>query len=274
MKTKKQLAAVQITKSTRCSSSRQLLQMKPARTSSNNLYQKLILMDNEAQTSSYRVLLLLGLMGLLVLSTRPNCSQLQQANTAAASMSPSAAAATARRAGPSTTSTGSSGSSIMSTYFPHVQRQCALNGSSWLSDYAAYHAAVLTGKAPPRYLVSVAVQAGLADRITGVWSVPPSVPPLCGGGGQGREGRPIAIGRGGRGARREHYGVPQCFTLSFWGKAPLCHLVSVAVQAGLADRISGALLSFEAVCDKPLRPPPPHTHTYTYGLCHTDSPLV
>ena len=38
---------------------------------------------------------------------------------------------------------------------------------TWQADYIALHRSILDGTLPPRYLVSVAVEAGLADRLTG-----------------------------------------------------------------------------------------------------------
>ena len=37
----------------------------------------------------------------------------------------------------------------------------------WQADYIALHRGILNGTLPPRYFVSVAVEAGLADRLTG-----------------------------------------------------------------------------------------------------------
>ncbi|PSC68917.1 Proteophosphoglycan ppg4 [Micractinium conductrix] len=41
---------------------------------------------------------------------------------------------------------------------------------TWQRDYAVQHATVLSGHAPPRFVASVAVQSGLADRVVGVMS--------------------------------------------------------------------------------------------------------
>jgi hypothetical protein len=39
---------------------------------------------------------------------------------------------------------------------------------SWQEDYIHLHQQILAGECPPRYLVAVAVQGGLADRIVGI----------------------------------------------------------------------------------------------------------
>lgn len=58
-------------------------------------------------------------------------------------------------------------SAVLKKYFPQTQ-QCS---SDWRHRYAQLHKAVVVGAAPPRYLVSVAVEKGTADRITGSYRV-------------------------------------------------------------------------------------------------------
>jgi Xyloglucan fucosyltransferase len=41
---------------------------------------------------------------------------------------------------------------------------------TWQEDYMSLHEQTLSGERPPRYLVSVAVEAGLADRVIGIIS--------------------------------------------------------------------------------------------------------
>lgn len=49
-------------------------------------------------------------------------------------------------------------------YFPQV-KQC---GAGWMQEYMQLHADILEGKLPRRHFLSVAVEAGLADRLTGL----------------------------------------------------------------------------------------------------------
>jgi hypothetical protein len=49
-------------------------------------------------------------------------------------------------------------------YFPQV-KQCGLG---WMQEYMQLHADVMQGKLPQRHFLSVAVEAGLADRLTGL----------------------------------------------------------------------------------------------------------
>jgi hypothetical protein len=51
------------------------------------------------------------------------------------------------------------------------QRPAAFEGcGTWQEDYMRLHQQTLAGELPPRYLVSVAVEAGLADRLIGIIS--------------------------------------------------------------------------------------------------------
>lgn len=52
-------------------------------------------------------------------------------------------------------------------YFPQAGR-CA---TGWMAQYTKLHADVQSGRLPPRYLVSVAVEAGLADRLAGLMTL-------------------------------------------------------------------------------------------------------
>jgi hypothetical protein len=54
---------------------------------------------------------------------------------------------------------------VLARYFPQYQQQCG--NSSWRHRYAQLHHHITSGQVPPRYLISVAVQAGMGDRITG-----------------------------------------------------------------------------------------------------------
>eukprot|EP01001_Neometanema_parovale_P005940 NODE_2335_length_1445_cov_220.610439_g2218_i0.p1 GENE.NODE_2335_length_1445_cov_220.610439_g2218_i0~~NODE_2335_length_1445_cov_220.610439_g2218_i0.p1 ORF type:complete len:451 (+),score=52.96 NODE_2335_length_1445_cov_220.610439_g2218_i0:56-1354(+) len=48
-------------------------------------------------------------------------------------------------------------------------RPAAFEGcGTWQEDYIALHRGILSGTRPPRYLVSISVEAGLADRLTGI----------------------------------------------------------------------------------------------------------
>jgi Xyloglucan fucosyltransferase len=52
-----------------------------------------------------------------------------------------------------------------------VQRPAAFQGcGNWQEDYMRLHQQMLAGERPPRYLVSIAVEAGLADRVIGIIS--------------------------------------------------------------------------------------------------------
>ena len=48
---------------------------------------------------------------------------------------------------------------------------CGLRATKELISYAKYHDKILQNKLPPRYLYSVAVEAGFADRLTGIISL-------------------------------------------------------------------------------------------------------
>lgn len=54
---------------------------------------------------------------------------------------------------------------VLDRYFPQYQQQCG--NSNWRHMYAQLHHRITSGQVPPRYLTSVAVQAGMGDRITG-----------------------------------------------------------------------------------------------------------
>ena len=61
--------------------------------------------------------------------------------------------------------------SSFATRLPAIQRHRpdAFEGcGTWQEHYRAYHRRVLAGQLPPRYLVAVLVQAGLADQLLGV----------------------------------------------------------------------------------------------------------
>lgn len=49
-------------------------------------------------------------------------------------------------------------------YFPQ-SKLCPL---AWMQQYAKRHSDIISGKQPPRHFVSVSVEAGLADRLTGL----------------------------------------------------------------------------------------------------------
>lgn len=53
---------------------------------------------------------------------------------------------------------------LFDRYFPQ-HRQC--RSTNWRREYADLHHSVVTGRAPPRFLTSVAQNQGMADRITG-----------------------------------------------------------------------------------------------------------
>lgn len=50
--------------------------------------------------------------------------------------------------------------------FPQLWLLCG-DRSSWLDSYQQLHADIVSGRQPPRYLVSVAVEEGVADRLAG-----------------------------------------------------------------------------------------------------------
>ncbi len=52
-----------------------------------------------------------------------------------------------------------------------LEKVCGIPAASALIEYAKFHARVLEGKEPQRYLTSVAVESGLTDRSTGIVSL-------------------------------------------------------------------------------------------------------
>jgi len=54
----------------------------------------------------------------------------------------------------------------ISELWPHYQARCSI--PSWSASYASLHRDIRAGKLPPSYLVSIGVEAGLGDRLSGL----------------------------------------------------------------------------------------------------------
>lgn len=55
-----------------------------------------------------------------------------------------------------------------------LRRKTRLAGScgyDWQRQYAALHSSILSGRAPPRFVVSLGADVGLADRLAGTFSL-------------------------------------------------------------------------------------------------------
>lgn len=100
------------------------------------------------------------------LSQQARNSQIQHLEAAAAEAAIEAAAASPAAAAPQEGS--AAGKFVLPArtlqYFPQVQR-CS---TKWMQQHAQTHADIRSGQLPARYFVSVAVEAGLADRLAGL----------------------------------------------------------------------------------------------------------
>ncbi|WIA21391.1 hypothetical protein OEZ85_000607 [Tetradesmus obliquus] len=102
----------------------------------------------------------MGGSNAIILSSSSSSSR-AGANGQLGQPSSAAAAAAAAAAGKP-----SAADAVIDEYFPQARR-CS---SSWIQEYAELHAKIRSGSSPPRFLVSVPVEAGIADRLAGMMS--------------------------------------------------------------------------------------------------------